>query len=136
MAGFSMSFDPRSLAQIAQFAGFGVYMSEEVQAALSESGDILVGAVRGNMHWQNPSGRLEASIRKVNDSPYELEIGSDLPYARRREFGFSGMVDRLGRYYHFDPGAYYFAAAANQEHDHVFGLVEDAVERALNRLGA
>lgn len=138
MAGgpFSLSFDPAALSEIAQFAGFSVYLSDEVQSALTSAGSILVASVQGNMHWMNPTGALEASIHVVNDSPYEIEVGSDLPYARRREFGFTGMVDSLGRYFPYDPPAYYFAAAASQEHDNVLRLIDEAVEKALNRLGA
>jgi hypothetical protein len=137
MAGgpFSMSFDPKSISEIAQFYGFPTLLSEEVQAAMQDAADTLVASVRGNMHWQNPTGALEASIHKVNDSPYEIEIGSDLPYSRRREFGFSGMSDSLGRYFPYDPPAYYFAAAAMQEQQNVFGSIEAAAQRAIDRLG-
>ena len=134
MPGFSLSFSPHALAEMAQFASFPVYMSMEVQGALQQGGQTLVSAIRSNMHWQKPSGKLEASIGVLTDSPYELQIGSPLPYARRREFGFTDMVDSLGRYFAHDPGAFYMLAAHNQEGRNVLISVEDAVQRALQRM--
>jgi|SRR5579859_2375353 len=40
-----------------------------------------------------------------------MEVGSDLPYARRREFGFSGRTDSRGRYFSNDPGQIYVMEA-------------------------
>lgn len=135
MSDFSLSFDPQALKEIVAFAGFPILMSQEVQAAMQEAGALLVESARNNMHWQNPIGALESSMQVMVDSPYEIEVGSNLPYARRREFGFSGMVDRLGRFYPHDPGAFYMEAAAYETHDQVLMLIDAAVERALSRIG-
>lgn len=131
---FSVSFDPRSISEIAQLYGFGVLLSHEVQAAFREGGSLLVKSVQGAMHWENPSGDLERSIRPVHDSPYELQVGSDLPYARRRELGFSGRTDRLGRYYAKDDGAFYMKRGFEASQSHILASIENAAERALQRL--
>ena len=136
MPGFSLSFDPQSLSEMAQFAGFSVYLSEEVQSALQQAGSILVESAQANMHWVNPTGALEASITADASTPYEVIVGSDLPYARRREFGFTDMVDSLGRFFPYDPGAFYMLGAAEQDSQGVLVLIENAVYAALNRLGA
>lgn len=132
---FSMSFDPQSLAEIQQFYGFSVLLSDEVQQALNEGGTYLVASIQGSMHWKNGNGDLEASIYAIHDSPYELQVGSNLPYARRRNWGFSGRTDSLGRYYRDDPGAFYMETGMAQEKQHILSLVDAAVERAMNRLG-
>lgn len=131
---FSMSFDPKSLSEIAQFAGWSVYLSDEVQQALSEGGSLLVDAARGAMHWQNPTGALEESIHAIPESKTDLLVGSDLIYARRRNWGFNG-ADSLGRVYH-DQGAFFMETAMDQEQSTILASVEDAVSRACNRLGA
>ena len=133
---FTMSFDQRSLSEIAQFYGFSALLSDEVQQAFEQAGSALVASVRGSMNWKEPTGALEASIYAVHASPYELQVGSDLPYARRRNWGFSGRTDRLGRYYAYDPGAYYMESGMRLEQQNILGLVEQAAERAMNRLGA
>lgn len=135
MAAFSLSFTPASLSEIARLYGFPVYMSEEVQVAMQEGGQLLVQAAQDNMDWMQPTGALEDSMQIMSQSPYELEVGSPLPYSRRREFGFSGMVDSLGRYYPHDPGAYYLEAAAYQEGQNVLVLIEEAAQRAWARIG-
>src|SRR5438034_6835177 len=95
---FSMSFDPQSLAEIQQFYGFSVLLSDEVQQTFEEGGTYLVASIQGSMHWKHPTGVLEASIHAIHDSPYELQVGSDVIYARRRNWGFHG-ADSLGRQY-------------------------------------
>ena len=134
MTTFSLSVDPKALAEIAQFAGFGTLLSEEVQQAMDEAGSLLVASAQGNMHWQHPSGALEESIHVMNESPYEIEVGSDLPYARRREKGFSGMTDSLGRTFHNDPGQPYLAPALAENQSAILASIDEAVERALDRL--
>jgi hypothetical protein len=136
MPGFSLSFNPGFLSQIAQMAAFETLLSTEVQSAMSQAGSLLIASIRGNMHWEHPTGALENSIQVVNDSPYEIEVGSSLPYARRREFGFTDMVDSLGRYFPYDPGAYFMLHAYEDTSDEVYTLIESAVSSVLNEIAA
>jgi hypothetical protein len=137
MTQFAMSFDPASMSEIAQFAGFQAYLSEEVQGAMTEAGQLLAeaAAARTWVVFANPSGRLAGSIMPVLDSPYEVQIGSDLPYARRREYGFSGKTDSLGRHYANDPGKPYFGPALEDNRQAVLQLLDKAVLAALQRMG-
>jgi hypothetical protein len=136
MAEFSLSFSPESIAEIARFATFPVLLSNEVQSAMQQGGDLLVPAIRGAMNWQNPTGALEESIHPITDSPYEIQIGSDLPYARRRNWGFSGQADSLGRYYANDPGMYFMENGMQSQQQAVLQLIDAAVNRALAKLGS
>jgi hypothetical protein len=131
---FEMSFDPQSLSEIARFAGFPTYLSDEVQQALSEAGSLLVASAQANMNWKNGTGALLSSIAVTSESPYEVIIGSDLPYARRREYGFTGLTDSLGRTFKDDPGAFYMTNAMQDNQSAILASVDAGVERALNRL--
>lgn len=60
--------------------------------------------------FKNPSGLLSSSFT-VRATPTGAEAGSELPYSRRRDIGFSGRTDKRDRHYENDPGTQYFAAA-------------------------
>jgi hypothetical protein len=108
MSGFlSASFDQRSLSEIAQLYGFQLLLSPEIQQAMSDGGQLLVEALRNNMHWMNPTGTLSDSWLALTTSPYEIQVSSADPKAARRNWGFSGQTDRLGRYFANDPGSFY-----------------------------
>lgn len=129
MSILDMSFSPQSLAEIAQFAGISTLLQPEVQQALEQGSDIIIQASQQNMNWKNPSGDLEESMQRISESPYEIIIGSDLPYARRREEGFDG-ADSLGRVYH-DPGAFFLTSAMDESEQQVLQLIGQAVNHTL-----
>jgi len=64
-------------------------------AAMSQIGDIIVQAAVANTWavFEAPTGALADSIRAILDGPMAVEVGSDSPYAARREFGFSGQTE-------------------------------------------
>lgn len=130
---FSMSWDPQSLQQISQLVGFQGLRSPEMQQAMQESGTILQQAVRGSMHWQNPSGALEDSIESIQDSAYEVQVGSALPYARRRDQGFDG-TDSLGRTYH-DVGAFYMESGMDTATPDIQAKLNVAMMNYIGRIG-
>lgn len=70
----------------------------------------------GSRAFKNPTGHLASSFQ---ERPFRggTEVGSDVPYARRREFGFSKQTDALGRYYAKDPADYYVRKAVKAEKD-------------------
>ena len=86
--------------------GIGGALDEATQ----KIADMLVTASQSNMNWKNPTGALEASMTQQGGSGYR-EVGSELPYSRRREFGFSGRTDSIGRFYANDPGKPYLGKA-------------------------
>ena len=134
---FNIAWDARSLQVIKDLGYADILLAGAVQAGLAYSGRILVYQAQ-QLTWQrfqNPSGALAASIHAVRESPYEIEIGSELPYARRREFGFSGMTDSLGRFYADDPGAYYLEDAMNASLEEIEARMASTINAALARLG-
>lgn len=135
MMNFSMSFDPTSLSHIAQMYGMNILLSPPVQAAMSQGGDLLVTAAVANTWatFKNPSGVLAGSIQKIVQSPYEIQIGSNIIYAHRREFSFKGP-DSLGRMFPNDPAAFYFTDAIQQESQAVLQLVDAGVAVTLGGL--
>ncbi len=130
---FSMSFDPQSLSEIAQFYSFPAYMAEETQQALQQGGSALVASIQGAMDWKHPTGNLEGSIAVVSDSPYEIIVGTDVVYGHRRDQGFHG-TDSLGRNYD-DDGAFFMQKGMDASQSTILASVEAGVQRALNRLG-
>src|SRR5450755_1579586 len=82
--------------------GVGTQMKAQVAAHIIE-------LIPTNMHWQNPSGVLESSFFYDGNS-----VTSDVPYAHRREVGFSGQTDSLGRFYPHDEGTFYMQQTLQQ----------------------
>lgn len=133
---FSMSFDPRSIAEIAQLASFPVLLSSEVQSAMQQSGALLAQAAQ-DQTWQvfaNPTGTLASTIMPLSQSPYEIIVSTDSPYGRRRELGFVG-ADSLGRTYN-DPPYHYMTNALNENQQRVLQLIDQAVNNALSKLAS
>ena|SRR5450755_1678121 len=82
--------------------GVGTAMKAQVAAHIIE-------LIPTNTHWQNGTDELDNSFYFDGNS-----VTSDLPYARRREEGFSGMTDSLGRFYPNDPGGFYMQQTLEQ----------------------
>lgn len=59
------------------------------------------------------TGTYRRSLHPLSESPTEVRVGTDLVYARRLEYGFSG-TDSLGRTYNQPPGGYARRAADTQ----------------------
>jgi hypothetical protein len=134
---FDISFDPASISEIARFYGMATLLSAEVQTAMQEGGDLLTAAAVANTWavFDHPSGELAGTIHPVMMGPYEVMIGSDDPKARRREKGFSGMTDAIGRYYANDPAKPYMQPALDDNDQAAMTLIEAAAGRAFARLG-
>lgn len=137
-ADIKFSVDIQNGAQIAaRLLGYGGYLETEMYLAMDDIVQMMIPVVQGNMHWMHPTGDLESSIdedSRVIDA-WHAEIGSSLPYAARREWGFSGMTDSLGRYYADDPGAYYLSMALTDHQSDIQERINYAVMSALNPLG-
>lgn len=134
---FTVSFDPGSLEALARLAGFGVLLNPNIQASLTEAGTLLTNAAVANT-WQvfaNPTGELASTIYPWLVSPSQMEIRAGSPYGRRREEGFSGMTDSLGRTYTNDPGKPYMRPALDDNAEAVKQLIAEAVQVTLTELG-
>src|SRR5579859_278084 len=137
MTTFSRSFDLPSLAALARLHGFSVLLDDEIQPALIDVAQKITQDAQANT-WQvfdNPSGKLADRIYPFVVSPAEMEIRVDVPYGRRRELGFSGMTDSLGRFFANDPAKPYLQPALDANIDYAQERVGLAVESALVRLG-
>lgn len=135
---FSASFDPHSLSEIAQLYGFSTLLSPQVQAAEQQIGDLIVQKTHDNAmarFLNNTPGGLAESFVVIPQSPYELEVGSPLPYAHRRDQGFVG-ADSLGRVYHDRPYLYFSDAVAEvQTSGEGLAILQQAVQTVLDGIG-
>jgi hypothetical protein len=135
---FRASFDPGSLSAITQLLGFGALLNPEITNALTQGGQLLLTAAQDNT-WQvfaNPTGALADSGYFYVISPTEVAVAFGVPWAQRREKGFSGMTDALGRYYASDPGKPYAQPAVDDNQDAIQALMAIAVNSALGRVAA
>jgi hypothetical protein len=133
---FSISWSPESLKQIAQLVGMAGMLSPVIQQALSKGGDAIVETAVANTweRFRNPSGELASSIHKLEQSPFELLVGSDDPKAHRREFSFKGP-DALGRMFPNDPAAFYLTDAMSMRQDDILELLQQGVQTLLESGG-
>ncbi len=133
---YTLSFAPESISQVARFYGFPVLLAEEVQVAMHLGGELLVRKAQEKTWevFEHPTGELAGEIEEVQDSPYEVQIVSKAKYSERRERGFSGMTDSLGRYYPNDPGKPFMEPTLEENEQEVMIMIEQGVARALQRL--
>lgn len=134
---FSASLDPGSLDAITQMLGFQALLDPAIQDALSKAGNLVVTTAQTNTWtvFANPTGNLAASIYFWVASPTEVDVAVGVPYGRRRELGFSGRTDSLGRYYAFDPGKPYLEPAMQEDTDMILMYVAQGVEQAMSAIG-
>jgi len=138
MSTISISFDPSSLAKIGNLVKFELALQKQLYIAMGLATDALDTEIDSNMNagFKNDTGDLYSTLQQITYGPYEAEIYTDSPYAFRREEGFSGMTDSLGRYYPDDPGIHYMADAVKYGELEVQIIFEDAVALALAEAAA
>ena len=101
--------------QVAEQLGlFETVLIPQLTIAMSESLDLLEQATINYMYtvFQDPQGDLESSFYQVVTPGLDNVTGELInpsAYAWRREKGFSGMTDSLGRFYKRDPGKRYMS---------------------------
>jgi len=127
-----ISFDVASVQRIARLAGATALLRDTIAIALHDGAELIINTSQSNMNWANPTGKLENSMDILSEAPFELTLGSDLPYARRREQGFHG-ADSLGRIYN-DYGAFFLSDAVDMEETEVLGKIDDAIEEVLSAI--
>jgi hypothetical protein len=88
--------------------------------------------------FQNPLGELEKHFAgEVTSWSFPVISGmmyNDSAYGPRRNWGFSGMTDSLGRYFSNDPGVYFMEGALTAERDWIEKRFKTAVRKALDEL--
>lgn len=119
-SNFAVTFDAASLARFARMVNAAPVFARYYQGAMSACVLRVQGAAKDNaaQRFAAPTGNLLRNIQGRVASPWIGYVGvtRSVPYARRREFGFSGMTDSLGRFYPNDPGQFYLrdALSANR----------------------
>jgi hypothetical protein len=132
---FTAMLDTESLATLVQLQGFGALLHPEIQQALIKSGQILVEAAQANT-WEvfdNPTGVLADSIVFYVTGPEEVAVSVGVPYGHRREYGFVGQIDSLGRV-GSDRARPYLIPAMEANESTVLSLIEAATNNALGRV--
>lgn len=134
---FKAVLDTHSLQEIVRLQGFAALLQPKIREALIEGGTRIAKKAQSNarsVFTHNSPGGLADSIYPYLASPSELEIRVPKPYGRRREKGFSGMTDALGRYYTHDPAKPYLAPAMESEGPYVERMFAEAFSNALGRV--
>lgn len=130
---FSFAFDADSLAKIQQFSDWKPMLEEELLKAHDKADSLIGYQAKKVAPYQ--SGELESHFGVEVDSPYQSSVFNDSPYAWRREEGFTGMTDSLGRYYPNDPGTKYMGITLQLTKKKVGSIFGLALDSALARLG-
>ncbi|MGH7748879.1 MAG: hypothetical protein ACREQ5_29570 [Candidatus Dormibacteria bacterium] len=82
----------------------------------------------------NPTGPLEDAFEKSIEDGIGV-LANTSPYALRRNDGFSGMTDSLGRYYPSDPGIHYMEFALQISEPFIETTFAIETETALASIG-
>lgn len=134
---FKAELDTASIAEIVRLQGFGALLDPGIRNALVEGGTRIAKQAQDNarsVFIQNSPGGLADNIYPWLASPSEMQIIVDKDYGQRREKGFSGLTDALGRFYPYDPAKPYLIPAMESEGHGVEALFDAAVNNALGRV--
>ena len=138
---FFFGFDPVSLEELVRLAGFSALLDPEITKALTQAGELIVTTAQRNTWnvFDNPLGYgndpiLADTIYFHVAGPKEVDVAVGAIYGRRREMGFTGMTDSLGRFYASDPPKPYLLPAVAEDQELIMNMVELAVNNALDRV--
>lgn len=126
--------------KLQEFPNWRPVLNEWLSIGLSVSlGNLKRVAIRNSYErFQHPSGALEGRfLEPIYSRSLPVVSGAvtnDSPHAFRREYGFSGKTDSLGRYYKNDPGVLYMTDTLESETQWVKEKFEWAVKKALAEL--
>jgi hypothetical protein len=109
---YEMTFDAASIRRIAALVYaqpvFEMYYRSAMRASVNRVNALAqknapVGDYPNEKN--HTGGNLRRGIRGFVDTPYRGRVGvlASVPYGARREFGFDGKTDSMGRYYPMDP---------------------------------
>ena len=113
MAGeYRVEFDAPTVARIGKLAGSSAIFASYYLTAMNACVQQVQTRAKQNAPvgvYNDGTGRTGGTLRRgikgYAKSPWlgVVGVGREVPYARRREFGFDNQTDRLGRYYAMDP---------------------------------
>lgn len=134
----SILMDARSMATIGKLKDW--QPATRYYNAMSDSLAGIENTVTNYMYatFKNPQGDLEGAWQQTitpGKGGIEGALANPLPYAWRRDRGFSGRTDSLGRYFANDPGIEYAEYALDAETPNVLARFLQATHDSLNDLG-
>jgi len=133
----NVAFDAASLAAVARLAAFDGYFAMRMMDAGNASLERLEVNAQDYMWstFMNPTGPLEDSLERQMFSPWMGHVATNMPYSRRRNWGFSGMTDSLGRFYPHDPGIEYMEQSIDISTPDIIGYYKTGIEQTILDLG-
>jgi hypothetical protein len=112
---YILRFDALSEARLARLMAAPLTMDAFYLGAMRYSVSLVTMKAKQNAasRFVRPTGNLLNNIQGYVMSPMLGVVGvtRSVPYGKRREFGFTGMTDSLGRTYTRDPGVFYLRDA-------------------------
>ena len=128
-----VALDPATLVMLSHMADWEARAIPNFVLAMGRTVDIVEGEAQAWMwsHFINPTGRLENDFTKDVFGPYDAELVNMSLYGQRRNYGFSGMTDALGRYYPSDPGIEWAENAIANSYPKVEGVWFSAIDRTI-----
>jgi hypothetical protein len=148
-AMYSMAFTPGTMARITRLVeaapifvkyytfamGYSVNLVKREAIARAPVGS-RPGYSGGRGSGVGGHGHLRGGINGYVHSPWHGEVGviSAVPYGQRREKGFSGMTDSLGRYYANDPGSFYLRNALHASEPGIAAAFHQAARMAFREI--
>jgi hypothetical protein len=131
---YSVTFDAATMGRIAALVNaqptFAVYYTSAMRFCVN-----LVN-MKAQENAPVKRGTLRRGIRGYVRSPWLGQVGvlGNVPYGRRRERGFDGRTDRLGRYFPRDPRDDTTSADGAPTRSHMFYL-QRALETSRPAIG-
>lgn len=140
MAGIDLhiGFDPASAARAKNLLQFRAALDQRLLVAHKESLGYLETEAQTYMwsEFKDPQGPLENAFEQEVYGPGLSELSNWSPYAFRRNYGFVGMTDSLGRFYRDDFGIAYMEYAIKESLDTIQNEFAYAVSMAFSDVGA
>lgn len=133
----SMGLTPQSMAALHRFNEFSPRLKQNLSSAIYHQLQVAQGRATAYM-WEMfkaPTGELEDGWEPIDvqtaSNAVSGTLSNSIPWAWRREEGFSGKTDRLGRYYAKDPGIHYMRWVLNAQKETMVAAVKQAVNDTL-----
>jgi hypothetical protein len=133
----------KGLEDIQAFQNFESILEEYLMYSMGMSANRLLGTIQTitDQRFAHPTGALSHQFARPFPTIYSehLPVMSaalifDSPYALRRNYGFSGMTDSLGRTFTSDPGIFYAEDALIEDRDWIKKNFQKNVNAALREL--
>ncbi len=136
----NLEFYIEGLEKLQKFDNWQPVLEYWLGVAQQQSLDKLTKDAKANIkeyakHYTgNLAGGFETEVTSYFLPIMSGHVTNAVPYAMRREYGFSGMTDSLGRTYNDDPGYLYLTEAFHEDFDYIRRKYKWAVNKALAAL--